>query len=125
MTKRERIKQKYNGKCAYSGTELEWDWQIDHIKPVIRDSFCKVPLFKDADTEANCVPCQKAINQYKHAYELETFRGLLMTLHKRIKPTPRTPERIARKKRLMKVAGYFGITAEKPFDGIFYFETRR
>lgn len=117
-----RIKQKYDGKCAYSGTELESDWQTDHIKPIIRNMFCQTPLFKDADIEVNLVPCQKAINQYKGAYELETFRRLLMTLHKRIKPTPRTPERIARKERLLKVARYFDITPDKPFDGIFHFE---
>ena len=34
---REIIKQKFNGKCAYSGTNLEPDWQVEHIKPVRRD----------------------------------------------------------------------------------------
>jgi len=33
---RELIKMKFGGKCAYSGTELEPDWQIEHIKPVVR-----------------------------------------------------------------------------------------
>lgn len=35
MNKRERIYNKFGGLCAYSGTPLEDDWQIDHICPVI------------------------------------------------------------------------------------------
>jgi hypothetical protein len=34
---RELIKGKFNGKCAYSGTDLEDDWQVEHVKPVVRN----------------------------------------------------------------------------------------
>ena len=122
MTKRERIYQKYNGKCAYSGTDLEPDWQIDHINPIIRGMFGSKPLFPN-EADSNLVPCQKAINHYKGAWELETFRGLLLTLHKRIKHTPRMPHTIKKREYLLKVASYFGITPDKPFGGTFYFET--
>jgi len=39
MTQKQRkqIFDKYDGKCAYSGTPLESDWQADHIKPIIRN----------------------------------------------------------------------------------------
>lgn len=121
MTKRERIKQKYNGRCAYSGTLLEDDWQIDHFNPIIRGMFGLKPLFPD-ETDSNLVPCQKAINHYKGAYDSEGLRALLLTLHKRIKHTPRTPQRIKAKEYLLNVANYFGITPDTPWHGQFYFE---
>lgn len=55
MTKRERIYNKFGGLCAYSGTPLEDDWQIEHIDPVIRN-WEGTMLFKEADKEANMVP---------------------------------------------------------------------
>ena len=53
---------KFNGKCAYSGTELEPDWQIEHIKPVIRNWFDGTMVFKNDDCLDNMVPVQKIIN---------------------------------------------------------------
>ena len=127
MKKRDRIYQKYNGLCAYSGTPLEPDWQIDHIKPVIRSLFTGKMMFKNADKEDNMLPVQKIINHYKHSYDLETFRTwLLGGLHLRLKKlpkNPRSPRTIKRKEYVLRVADYFGITPDKPFSGKFYFET--
>lgn len=124
MNKREQIYQKYDGKCAYSGTDLEPDWQIDHVNPIIRCIYTGKPLFPN-ESDNNLVPCQKAINHYKGAYDLEVFRGILLTLHKRIKHTPRMPHTIKKKEYLLRVADYFGITPNKPFSGTFYFETKQ
>lgn len=124
--KRERIFKKYNGLCAYSGTPLELDWQIDHIKPIVRnwDGTCKFP---NDDCEGNMVPVQKLINHYKHSLDLETFRSwLLGGMHDRLKKLPKNPKvekTIKRKIYMLRVAGYFGITPDKPFKGKFYFET--
>ena len=69
---REIIKKKFGGKCAYSGTELKDDWQVDHIEPQF--------LFKEGYMQGNpnnidnLVPCQRIINHYKRALPLETFR---------------------------------------------------
>jgi len=38
MTKRDKVFQKYNGLCAYTGKSLDTTWQIDHLEPVIRKS---------------------------------------------------------------------------------------
>lgn len=38
MTKREKVYSKFDGKCAYSGTPLESDWQIDHMESKKSDS---------------------------------------------------------------------------------------
>ncbi len=127
MTKRERIYNKFGGLCAYSGTPLESDWQIEHIEPVIRNWFSNDMVFPQSDREANMVPVQKLINHYKHSISLHEFRTwLLGRLHKRLGKLPKNPRTERGRKRkeyLLKVAGYFGITEDKPFSGVFYFET--
>jgi len=126
MTRRERVFSKYGGKCAYSGTPLEPDWQIDHVVPIRRnwDGTC---MFPNNNKEDNMVPVQKTINHYKHSLGLELFRTwLLGGLHERLKKLPKTTRVMAtqrRKEYLLKVAGYFGITETTPFSGTFYFET--
>lgn len=124
---REFIKQKFGGKCAYSGTELEPDWQVDHIIPVVRDWWTNTAMFEDAHNLDNMVPVQKLINHYKGSLRLEEFRTwLLGGLHLRLKKVPKNPrtEKGAKKKAyILKVASYFGITEETPFSGKFYFET--
>jgi len=72
---RELIKQKFNGLCAYSGTVLEDDWQVDHIKPLLRGRRKNKMLFEDRDCIENMIPCQKIINHYKRALDIETFRS--------------------------------------------------
>ena len=129
MTKRERIKMKYGGLCAYSGTPLEDDWQIDHIEPIRRDWWQNSMVHRERDNEDNMVPCQRIINHYKHNYTLEDFRTwLLGGLHDRLRKLPKNTKVEKTKKRkeyLQQVAGYFGITEEKPFSGVFYFETNK
>lgn len=122
MTRRERIFNKFNGLCAYSGTPLEPDWQIDHIEPVYRYRNGQ-KMIPDNDTEDNMVPCQRAINNYKGSYTLFYFRvNLLMMLHLRLNKYPRHGKGGELRKRMEKIAAYFGITEDKPFSGIFYFE---
>lgn len=121
---REIIKQKFDGLCGYSGTLLEDDWQIDHIRPIIRNKFDGTAMFPCVNYYDNLIPCQRIINHYKGSLSLEAFRNRILTLHKRIdKPKNPKNEKSKRKKEyLNKVAAYFKITPTKPFDGIFYFE---
>jgi hypothetical protein len=124
MTKRQRIFNKFNGLCAYSGTPLEDDWQIDHLHPVVRHPLTGKMQRPERDTEANLVPCQRAINNYKHAVPLEDFRTwLLGKLHERLPKYPKSGAGLAQRQRMEKIAAYFGITPDKPFNGIFHFET--
>lgn len=123
---REIIKQKFNGLCAYSGTELEDDWQVDHVKPLIRNWWTNTAMCEENHKLDNMFPVQKIINHYKGSLDLETFRTwYLAGLHDRLKKLPKKPKvekSIKRKVYLLKVANYFGITNDKPFDNIFYFE---
>ena len=123
---RELIKQKFGGKCAYSGTELEPDWQVEHIKPVVRNWWTNTAMFEDAHNLENMVPVQKLINHYKNSIHLEEFRTwLLGGLHARLKKVPKNPrtEKGAKKKAyILKIASYFKISEDTPFSGKFYFE---
>ena len=118
MIDRKLVYNKYNGRCAYSGTQLEEDWQIDHKNPKKNGG---------TDDIDNLMPVQRIINHYKRASGLELFRiWLLGGLHHRLKKLPKNPKTMKSKKKkeyLLDVAKYFNITADKPFCGKFYFET--
>jgi len=124
---REKIKQKFDGLCAYSGTKLEDDWQIDHIIPVRRNPDKSLQP-TELDCEENLVPVQKLINHYKHSLDLETFRNWhLKGLHNRLGKLPKNPKTEKSKRKieyLNKIASYFKITPTKPFSGTFYFEKK-
>jgi len=127
ISKKDRaiIKQKFDGKCAYTGTELKDDWQVEHINPIRRNWWENSALFeKDHKTE-NMVPCQRIVNHYKHSLTLEDYRKRLLMLHERLKKLPKNPRTDKGKKRkayMLEVAELFGVTEDKPFSGIFYFE---
>ena len=125
MNKRQRIFEKYSGLCTYSGTPLETDWQVDHCNPLIR-GLDGVALFPD-NSEENMAPCQRIINHYKGNWTVEEFRRYMLTLHERLAKLPAKPrakKSIKRKEYMLKVAGYFDVTPEKPWSGVFYFETK-
>ena len=117
---KEIIKNKYNGRCAYSGTILMEDWQIDHLEPIRRnpDGSC---LHIENDNIKNLMPCQKIINNYKHSMYIELFKKLIITLPHRIAKlpkNPRTKKSIKRKAYMLEIARLFN-----DFKGKFYYET--
>ena len=115
MGKREELRQKvwlrYNKCCAYCGRLLEYkDMQIDHLRPL---AYAPFPYDKNSKVNSfeNLMPSCRRCNHYKRANNLEQFRRLIKTLHKRIKS-----------QYITKVAIDYGIIEIKPFDGKFYFE---
>ena len=124
---REIIKQKFGGKCAYTGTELKDDWQVDHVEPLIRNWWTNTAMFECNHKLDNMFPVQKIVNHYKGSLDLETFRTwYLGGLHERLNKLPKNPKvekSIKRKAYLLEVAQLFGIEIDKPFSGTFYFET--
>lgn len=122
--RRQEIFDKYQGKCGYTGTDLLPDWQVDHITPL---SHCHYFMInKEAiNNSNNLIPAQKIINHYKRSLDLGGFRQRIKTLHlrlARLPVNPTAPKSIKHKKYLLEVAGLFGITPDKPFSGLFYFE---
>ena len=115
--RRQAVYDKYQGRCAYSGTDLEDNWQIDHVVPRVKGGTSEIE---------NLLPAQRIINHYKRALDLETFRtwflgGLHIRLGK-LPKNPRTEQSFKKNAYLRKVAGLFGIDEQHPFTGKFYFE---
>jgi hypothetical protein len=123
---REIVKNKFGGKCAYTGTELLPDWQVDHVNAVRRNWWLNNSALNEENHNIeNMVPCQRSINLYKFTYDLEGFRHFMMDFHNRLKKLPKKPKNeksIRHKKNLLEIARLFDITPEKPFSGKFYFE---
>lgn len=126
MIDRNVVYNKFGGRCAYSGTMLEDDWQVDHLLSKLQLGYFNYDGI-DPDSIDNLMPCQKLINHYKRALWLDDFRTLwLGKLHEKIAKLPKCPrveKSIRRKKYMLKIAQYFNITPDKPFSGIFYFES--
>ena len=117
MIDRQAVYDKFGGRCAYTGTLLKDDWQVDHIVPKRQGG---------TDDINNLYPAQRIVNHYKRCLDNEKFRTwLLGGLHLRLRKlhkNPRTEKGRKRKAYLTEVADIFGITPDKPFCGTFYYE---
>lgn len=72
---REKIRMKYNNRCAYCGCELTKGWHVDEIEPVVRGikdrSIMEFPERMNIDNQnPACASC----NIQKHSQSLEVFR---------------------------------------------------
>ena len=115
MTKllRQRVYNKYQGRCAYCGKVIEYkDMQVDHVIPRRQQPYG--PAFTKINNNDifNLNPSCRACNHYKRARNLEDFRRLMLTLHRRIGDIY-----------LCRVAEDYGIICIHPWGGKFYFET--
>ncbi len=63
------VYNKFGGRCAYCGCELEYkDMQADHIEPL---------ELGGADETSNLYPACRSCNHYKHTFTVEGFREAL------------------------------------------------
>jgi hypothetical protein len=124
---RAQVKAKLNGKCAYTGTDLLSDWQVDHVEAVRRNWWANnSAMFEENHKIENMLPAQKIVNHYKHSMGLEEFRNFMTDFHKRISKLTKNPKverSIKRKAYMLEIARLFDIKPDKPFSGKFYFET--
>lgn len=112
MTKTERLQiyNKYGGRCAYCGREIEYkDMQVDHIVPKRIDRYNVLDIGIDDIKNKN--PSCRRCNHYKRAHTLERYRELILKLHTKIQEMY-----------LCKVAEDYGIIEVKEWNGKFYFE---
>lgn len=109
---RERVHQKFGGRCAYCGSAIEYKaMQVDHYLPKCRERFYLRRCKKDVHAEENLMPACRRCNHYKRARTPKQFRELMASLHERLESIY-----------ILKVAVGFGMASIKPFDGKFYFE---
>ena len=115
MTKKERelIFNKYNGKCAYCGCELQKGWHVDHIEPIVRNwlnGTCEKPENENLE---NYNPSCPSCNIQKSSYTLEQFR-------KNIKQFVSSLNQYSTQYKFIKK---YGLVSENEIDVKFYFET--
>lgn len=128
---RQKIFDKYNGKCAYCGCELQKGWHIDEIIPVrrsyeyIRDDegnriydtskhdFKKrqIVLNPENFNFENQNPACPSCNVNKHSMSLEEFRELIANFPRTLKQTVQ-----------YKFALKYGLVQETDIKVEFYFE---
>jgi len=86
MTKKDRqlIFDKYDGKCAYCGTELVKGWHVDHIQAIRRNDSDEsierlnrnitIPIIRGENSVDNYNPACRQCNIWKSTYGIEQFR---------------------------------------------------
>lgn len=104
---REQVFKKYQGRCAYCGSELEKGWHVDHINPKI---------YGGGDEIENLNPACKDCNLYKGHSDIDTFREYTR------KMCNTNLERLFKSKTKMNVAIKMGAVTLQEWDGVFYFE---
>jgi 5-methylcytosine-specific restriction endonuclease McrA len=122
-TDRQIIFDKFGGKCAYCGCELQKGWHVDHIQPIVRDfkyskhksrfeqtGSCRNPKNENLDNyNPSCASC----NIQKNSFTLEQFRN-------NIKQFVNSLNQYSTQ---YKFAKRYGLITETNVDVIFYFET--
>jgi 5-methylcytosine-specific restriction endonuclease McrA len=82
LTKQQRaaLREKFGGRCAYCGQPLGERWHADHIEPLVRNDWMKVPRGPDyperhalENMNPSCPPC----NIDKHSMSLESWRQII------------------------------------------------
>ena len=108
-SKREAVYRKYDGRCAYCGSEIAYkDMQVDHFRTL--------RVWNEADGAAddisNLMPACRMCNHYKRANPLELFRTYIAEIPRKL-----------RGNYIYKVGVAYGniIENEKPI--VFFFET--
>lgn len=119
---RQLIFDKYGGKCAYCGCELQKGWHVDEIEPVRRHydfSYEKKKMefvgmaHPERMTIENQNPACASCNINKHSMSLEEFRQLISGFMKHLNGV-NTQYKIAKR---------YGLVEETSKPVIFYFET--
>ena len=109
---RDVIYNKFNGKCAYCGTDItKKQMQVDHI---VSKRFYKISKIKpdlDKDDNSNLNPSCSQCNYYKGCKSIDGFRKHLKNIHKRLV-----------KDFKIKLSLKYNMIDFKQWDGIFYFE---
>lgn len=76
---REKVRQMFDGKCAYCGLPLGKLWNVDHRVPVLRtwrdDETALLKRTRGGNDEGNWLPACTRCNQRKGALSVEEFRG--------------------------------------------------
>lgn len=116
---RQQVFDKYNGRCAYCGCELQNGWHVDHIEPHwhnYTEQECKKHgLTKGENSIDNYNPACPRCNKWKATYTLENFRKQIAEQVKRLNDYSSN----------YRMAKDYGLITENNIAVTFYFETTR
>lgn len=105
---REKIHQKYGGRCAYCGREItQKEMQVDHLIPQ-----WKAGKIDGVYEENNLMPSCRRCNHYKRGGSLEYYRTMLLEMKRKLIDDTY----------LGKVAQDYGMFTWNGWDGRFFFE---
>lgn len=110
---RQKVFDKYGGKCAYCGCELVKGWHVDHIEPIVRNWWngtCNKP---ENECEENYNPSCASCNIQKGSNSLEAFREVIKQFIQSLNKYS-TQYKFAKK---------YGLIQETDIEVKFYFET--
>jgi len=115
MKKSERqiVFDKFDGKCAYCGCELQKGWHVDHIEPIVRDWWTNTCNKPQNEHEANYNPSCASCNIMKGSVSLEEFRRIIGQFINSLNQYSTQ----------YKFAKRYGLVTETENKVIFYFET--
>lgn len=103
---RQKVYDKYNGRCAYCGREIEYkDMQVDHF--IAKKAWNE----EGADDISNLMPSCRMCNHYKRANPLELFRRYIQEINRKL-----------RNNYIYKVGVSYGNVIENEKSIEFYFE---
>lgn len=117
MTKKEERQKIYNktgGYCYYCGKELKTRWQIDHVRPVIRNLYTGKMEEKENDNFNNKVPACPRCNRWKASTSIDAFRQVIDNLITVLN----------RDSSQYRMAKDYGLVKETGQEVVFYFENK-
>ena len=119
MTKNERriVFDKYGGKCAYCGCELQKGWHVDHIEPAFHnwsDEDVKRHLKQERGLNIieNYNPACPRCNRWKGTWSIEQFRNEISL----------QLERLERDSAQFRMARDYGLIKTSEIEVRFYYE---
>lgn len=119
MTKNERhiVFDKYGGKCAYCGCELQKGWHVDHIEPAFHnwsDEDVKRHLKQERGLNIieNYNPACPRCNRWKGTWSIEQFRNEISL----------QLERLERDSAPFRMARDYGLIKTSKIEVKFYYE---
>lgn len=114
---RDIVFQKYGGKCAYCGCELQKGWNIDHIEPhwhtVNEAQAAKWGIKKGAHDISNFNPSCPRCNRWKSTFTIEQFRQEIQLQVQRLNSYSNN----------YRMAKDFNLIRETEAEVVFYYET--
>lgn len=115
LTKKQRDKlyDKYGGRCAYCGEPLPARWHADHLEPIKRNWESNTAMFPENHHEQNWNPSCPKCNINKHSMTIEQFRRSIA----------KYVESLTNYSVQYQMAKKYGLVTETGIEVKFYFET--